>query len=79
VITYRAMLDVSRELVSSVARLLRAERKVSGTRQGVRDVLLAQHPTKSLPCAATQGQPHRSSDLTSTKSANIERGGRFGI
>jgi hypothetical protein len=42
VITCRAVLDVPRELVSHVARLPRAERKVLGTRRGVR-VLTCHH------------------------------------
>jgi DDE superfamily endonuclease len=36
VIAYRAMLDVPRELVLEVARLLRAERRARGTRKGTR-------------------------------------------
>jgi hypothetical protein len=36
VIAYRAMLDVPRELVLEVARLLRAERRARGTRKGSR-------------------------------------------
>jgi hypothetical protein len=36
VITYRAMLDVPRELVRTVATLLRAERRARGTRPGSR-------------------------------------------
>jgi hypothetical protein len=36
VISYRAMLDVPRELIRYVARLLRAERKALGTRRGTR-------------------------------------------
>jgi hypothetical protein len=36
VITYRAMLDVPRELVREVAKLLRAERRARGTRTGSR-------------------------------------------
>jgi DDE superfamily endonuclease len=36
VIAYRAMLDVPRELVREVAKLLRAERRVRGTRTGSR-------------------------------------------
>lgn len=35
-IAYRAMLDVPRELVLEVARLLRAERRARGTRKGTR-------------------------------------------
>jgi DDE superfamily endonuclease len=35
-IAYRAMLDVPRELVLEVARLLRAERRARGTRKGAR-------------------------------------------
>jgi hypothetical protein len=38
VIAYRAMLDVPRELVVEVARLLRAERRVRGTRKGSRSL-----------------------------------------
>lgn len=37
-IAYRAMLDVPRELVVEVARLLRAERRVRGTRKGSRSL-----------------------------------------
>lgn len=37
-IAYRAMLDVSRELVVEVARLLRAERRARGTRKGSRSL-----------------------------------------
>jgi hypothetical protein len=36
VIAYRAMLDVPRELVTAVARLLRAARRARGTRKGTR-------------------------------------------
>jgi DDE superfamily endonuclease len=36
VITYRAMLDVPRELVTEVATLLRSERRARGTRPGTR-------------------------------------------
>jgi hypothetical protein len=35
-IAYRAMLDVPRELVLEVAKLLRAERRARGTRKGTR-------------------------------------------
>ena len=35
-IAYRAMLDVPRELVHHLARLLAAERRARGTRQGTR-------------------------------------------
>ena len=35
-IAYRAMLDVPRELVTELARLLRAERRARGTRKGTR-------------------------------------------
>lgn len=37
-IAYRAMLDVPRELVVEVARLLRAERRIRGTRKGSRSL-----------------------------------------
>ena len=37
-ITYRAMLDVPRELVSHVATLLAAHRRARGTRRGVREL-----------------------------------------
>ena len=33
-IAYRAMLDVPRELVTELAKLLRAERRARGTRKG---------------------------------------------
>jgi hypothetical protein len=36
VIAYRAMLDVPRELVRYLARLLAAERRARGTRKGAR-------------------------------------------
>ena len=35
-IAYRAMLDVPRELVTELAKLLRAERRARGTRKGTR-------------------------------------------
>ena len=35
-IAYRAMLDVPRELVLELAKLLRAERRARGTRKGTR-------------------------------------------
>ena len=35
-IAYRAMLDVPRELVGELAKLLRAERRARGTRKGTR-------------------------------------------
>ena len=35
-IAYRAMLDVPRELVMELAKLLRAERRARGTRKGTR-------------------------------------------
>jgi hypothetical protein len=38
VITYRAMLDVPRELAAELAKLLRRERRVLGTRKGARSL-----------------------------------------
>ena len=54
-IAYRAMLDVPRELVTELARLLRAERRARGTRAGTRLLSCFQQALLVLVWLRTQG------------------------
>ena len=55
-IAYRAMLDVPRELVREVARLLRAERARRGTRNGSRALTCWDEALWCWPGSATRAR-----------------------
>ena len=62
-IAYRAMLDVPRELVCELAKLLRAERRARGTRKGTRLLTCFRQALLVLVWMRTKGEVEVISDI----------------